>query len=101
MKKFIINYFNLNPINKDQIDYLSSNPEITDYIINNGHPLNIKYLCKNPSKLAIDYIKENININYLDIDWKELSKNKGAIEILESNIENINWETLMYNYKAI
>ena len=60
--------------------------------------IDISYLCNNESELAIKIIKEHIkDIKDNEISIYILSSNSKAIDILEANIEHINWLRLASN----
>jgi hypothetical protein len=68
------------------------------YVLKDWVPINKidwKWLSKNPN--AIDLLKENPK----KIDWKMLSLNPNAIELLKANPEKIDWGLLSQNPNAI
>ena len=91
--------------NKKNINWyvLSANPNAIDFLSLPENKKNINYhqLSKNPSPKAIELLKEFIkeNPNSPIINWKVLSKNPHAIEILTSpeNYDNIYWKGLSRN----
>ena len=81
--------------------FCSSNPNAIDFL---SSPENKKYidysqLSKNTNSKALELIKEEIrnNPNNIYIDWRALSANPSAIDILEVNINKIKWYSLCYN----
>ena len=128
------NAMNLLKTNPDYIDwdYLTSNENASDllkkYFDENFDDINWKFLGKNKSKFAIDFIENNFeqighrNLYYLKhslsmnesmfamhflkthptmIDWGNLSENKNAIDIIEKNIDFIDWSNLSKNENAM
>jgi hypothetical protein len=95
------------PENEKYINWyvLSANPNAVDFLSlpENKKHINYHQLSKNPSpnpkviELLKEFIKENPNSSI--INWKVLSKNPHAIEILTSpeNYNNINWKGLSGN----
>ena len=91
-------------INPRAIDSLKANPKLIDWGL----------LCANTNPEAIELLKEKIEeekklskkeLENLDqskkIDWKLLSENPNAIELLKENIKKINWNSLSKNPNAI
>lgn len=81
--------------------FCSSNPNAIDFL---SSPENKKYidysqLSKNTNSKALELIKEEIriNLNNIYIDWRALSANPNAIDILEVNRNKIKWYSLCYN----
>ena len=81
--------------------FCSSNPNAIDFL---SLPENKKYidysqLSKNTNSKALELIKEEIRINpnNIYIDWRALSANPNAIDILEVNRNKIKWYSLCYN----
>jgi hypothetical protein len=90
--------------------YLSKNNSITKLLLKNPHKINIQSFHYNDSKLAIEYIKNNIHLFNISL----LCLNKNAISIIEKIIEEkdlnkekyklfeeINWNYLSLNPYAI
>lgn len=84
-------------------DVLSKNPNAIDFLSLPENKKHIDYhqLSKNKSPKAIELLKEYLQINQGSkiINWKILSKNPEAIEILTSpeNYDNIYWKGLSSN----
>jgi hypothetical protein len=70
---------------------------INFYRLINEIPINYYELCKNRSKLAIDFLETNKSY----INWLVLSQNPIAIHLLEANPNKINWQELSRNPAAI
>ena len=65
--------------------------KLKDWVDKNKDKLNWRYLSLNPN--AIELLKENPD----KIDWVILSRNPNAIKLLEQNQDKINWDTLSEN----
>jgi len=81
--------------------FCSSNPNAIDFL---SSPENKKYidysqLSKNTNSKALELIKEEIrnNPNNIYIDWRALSANPNAIDILDVNRNKIKWYSLCLN----
>ncbi len=85
----IVEYYLQMYLNECEIP-LSSLPYIFEDEYNDEN-----YLWKNPSAIQII---ENYYFKYeWDIDWEKLSANPNAKDILEKNIDNLNWKGLSLN----
>ena len=84
-------YWGFCSLNPNAIDFLSL-PENKKYI-------DYSQLSKNTNSKALELIKEEIRINpnNPDIDWRALSANPEAIDILDNNRNKIKWYSLCYN----
>ena len=83
------------PFNKIVLSSFSLNPNAIDFL---SLPANEKYinwgqLSKNTNLKALELIKAEImrNPNNPDIDWRALSNNPEAIEILDQHRDKIEW----------
>ena len=87
---------------------LSENPSATEYLYNNYRDrIQCQAFSANTSKEAIKYLQERIEIeknldlnhpnNYNKIDWRKLSSNPSAFELLDNNIDKIHWDKLCCN----
>jgi hypothetical protein len=72
-----------------------------------GLPLKIKPSIQNVLKKHLNiYIEDDLNINITNakhnhLFWKFLSKNPNAVEILEQNIDDVNWQYICSNISVI
>lgn len=86
-------------------EFLSENPEAVDFISlpENKKHIDYRNLSGNPNPKAIELLKERLKVNPRIVDWKALSKNPYAIEllILPENNEKIDWSSLSGNIEAI
>ena len=84
-------YWGFCSLNPNAIDFLSL-PENKKYI-------DYSQLSKNTNSKALELIKEEIRINpnNIYIDWRALSANPEAIDILDNNRNKIKWYSLCYN----
>ena len=99
-------YLNLTENNQDNyvyiVDYNQKNSFIYNYIKNEipnlNQDINIRYI---PIKSGDKNLCFSHNINNNQINWMRLSENNNAIELLESNMDKILWNYLIYNESAI
>ena len=84
-------YWGFCSLNPNAIDFLSL-PENKKYI-------DYSQLSKNTNSKALELIKEEIRINpnNPDIDWRALSANPEAIDILDVHRDKIKWYSLCLN----
>jgi len=80
---------------------LSLNPNAIDFLsmpVNKKH-INYHQLCKNTNSRALILVAEEImrNLNSLDINWNELSRNPDAIDIIDTYRHKIKWRDLCGN----
>jgi hypothetical protein len=59
--------------------------------------IDMKWLCANTSMHAIEILKAKSRKNPDELDWKRLSANPSAIEILTENVDRINWDEFSSN----
>jgi hypothetical protein len=99
-----------NNLNEVDWGWLSSNPNAIHILENNLDKVDWELLSDNPSANAINLLKERIKYeNLLEdddlddnmVDWKYLSTNPNAINLLKKNQDKIVWELLCSNSNAI
>jgi hypothetical protein len=79
--------------------------DITKDSIDNSYRKNMAYinkLCKNRN--AVHLIQNYIDqfwINKGKLNWRRLSKNPGAIELLKNNLDRVDWYALLSNENII
>ena len=77
---------------------LSRNPAAIHLLEENPEKINWSELSANPDPYAIRLLENAIQINpYNNINWYLLSKNPGAIRLLEKYPERISWEHINEN----
>lgn len=59
--------------------------------------IDLKWLCSNTSIHAIEILNAESVKNPDKLDWKRLSANPNAIEILTANIDRIDWDEFSSN----
>lgn len=81
--------------------FCSSNPNAIDFLSlpENKKKIDYSQLSKNTNLNALKLIKEElrINPNNPDIDWRALSANPNAIDILDAYRGKINWYNFCFN----
>lgn len=77
---------------------LSHNPAAIDLLVKNKDKIDFKSLCSNKSFKIVELLQEYIDKHgECDINWKVLSSNPYAIELLEKYKSHINWYTFSNN----
>jgi hypothetical protein len=71
--------------------------ELRKWIQDNVDKIDLKWLCSNTSIHAIEILKEQSVKNPDKLDWKRLSGNPNAIEILTANEDRIYWDEFSSN----
>jgi hypothetical protein len=84
---------NLHQIEYVPWDSLSYNPVAIPIMKRYVEHINWYYFCRLEVKESIEIIEENLD----KVDWDELSTNALAIHILEQNREKINWNNISMN----
>ena len=69
---------------------------LKDLFLNNLDKINWRSLSSNPN--AIEMLEKNLDKVYY---WSELAENPNAMHLLEKNIDKIRWECLSKNPNAI
>ena len=87
------------PLRKIYWSFFSLNPNAIDFLSENKKYINYSQLSKNTNLRALELLKAEImvNPNNPDIDWRALSENPYAIDILDANRDKIKWYGLCYN----
>ncbi len=80
-------FYHLNWVSEDECFSLSGNKNAVHILIKHPHLIDFVALSSNKSKEAINILNENIN----KIDWDRLSSNYSAIDILLEHQDKINW----------
>ncbi len=71
--------------------------KLRKWIQDNVDKIDLKWLCSNTSIHAIEILKEQSVKNPDKLDWKRLSGNPNAIEILTANEDRIDWDEFSSN----
>lgn len=87
------------PRHKIYWGFFSLNPNAIDFLQGNKKKIDYSQLSKNTNPKALELIKEEImvNPNNPDIDWRALSANPEAIDILDANRIKIKWYNFCFN----
>lgn len=67
------------------------------WIYEQADRIDMKWLCANTSMHAIEILKAKSRKNPDELDWKRLSANPSAIDILSENEDRINWDEFSSN----
>lgn len=99
MEDMSTGFVNFPAISRDEqkIRYLSGNPKAEDVL--HGIEARRYQLCKNPADWALDMIEADPDM--IDMDALSYNPNPRAIALLEANFNEINWENLSVNRGAI
>jgi hypothetical protein len=76
---------------------LSKNYNAIDYLKKNENLIDYKILSSNTNLDAIELLRIQIKKDQNSINWEELSKNPNAIQLLQDNVQRINWVAFCCN----